>query len=203
MLNYAYVEDGKIDLGDIYDNVLFMRDMDIFDSYEVQSDGNITINYKDEYTCKYYRRVIVLTNSCDIIHGVRHIRMVPLYDVHDIRPDLEKQVKKDIAKMTRDITIEELEKRFQKKLETKLDQIANNYTIGKAYLPKINIKNFCWDFLIADYTEMFVVSYEYLQYLNKNQREKIKLISPYREYVTNKVGAYVSRVGVDDERERD
>lgn len=125
--------------------------------------------------------VIVLSQSCDIV-----------------RPNKLKTVQVAPVSTLREL----LFKIPALKDEEKLESLRRNY-IPRYHLLNINrSKTFNKiGYLVVDFGAVFSISYKTLKSLVKEQPERLTLISPYRERLSQEFARFYMRVGLDDDIE--
>lgn len=127
--------------------------------------------------------VVVMSQSCDIEHGkLTNLLVCPVYP-------LEQYI---------EIMSENSENNITPKLLMKTkNALRNGNNPGYHLLNKIETQSFENDFLLVDFRNVFGVSFEFLKNFIKNDDEsRIRLLSPYREHLSQAFARYFMRVGL-------
>lgn len=183
---YTYIEDGTVEQGDIFKNIFSVEAGDIMMDYTID-EGNIIphLEESERFKSSYgvVPQAIVLSNSCNIELGedrthTDHVVFAPVLT----KAGLKESLKIDS--------------------NSKIKGIMKTIRLGRQYgahaIPPSDIK-IKFDWSIVDFKKVFVISWKFFMLINKKQEFKIRLLSPYREKLSNRFGNYISRVAVEIE----
>ncbi len=113
--------------------------------------------------------VIVMSQSCDIIHKkIELVLVCPFAPLKDINEPLARSAKGR-------------------------EKFRQGNLPGYHLLNKCGIPGFETDFLVVDFRNVFGVP---LDYLNKIQKARVRLLPPYREHLSQAFARFFMRVGL-------
>lgn len=121
--------------------------------------------------------IVVLTQACDLENDpLENIVVAPIYDVSKI------SVKKGTVK--------------DHVTKVHAGRISNQALIGKYDGEK---KELHMNYQIVDFSELFILPYDFLMSFRETHGTRLRLNSPHRELLNQQMGNYFSRIGLPNE----
>ncbi|MBA7659875.1 hypothetical protein ES703_67869 [subsurface metagenome] len=137
----------------------------------IDNPDNLIKEDEISVTVRYYN-VVILSQSCDIVQGKLDLILVcPYWKMKEF----------------------ENFDSFYKKKEAK-EALRRGYLHSFFLLDKCNINGFEHDYLVVNFRTVFSVSLETIKELAKGKR--LRLISPYREHLSQAYAKFMMRVGL-------
>lgn len=123
-------------------------------------------------TAKEYD-VIILSQSCDLIsEKIKLVLVCPFYTLTELG---------------------ETDSNY--KSPAKKNALKNGFVVGMHLLEKCDINN-CNDYLVVDFKSTYAVPLEFLKNIISDRGDRIRLMPPYREHLSQAFARFFMRVGL-------
>lgn len=76
------------------------------------------------------------------------------------------------------------------------ESLRRGYLPGYHLLNKCDIENFKTEYLVVDFKNVYSISYTFLKEFSKNQGNRLRLLPPYREHLSQAFARFFMRVGL-------
>lgn len=166
---YAKINDNSLEQGDIISDCYII----VPPSSESLSEGDdIDVDVKT-------MDIIILSQSCDLVCGREKIDIVlvcPIYDLIEFGENQSPPL-------------------MSKKLREKAENIRKGKEPGYHLLDK-DESNSVNDYKIVDFRNVYGVDINFLRSLSTQQKDRIRLLPPYREHLSQAFARLFMRVGL-------
>lgn len=145
---------------------------DILDSCELVAPTSKTENGKDVEVVEY--DVIIMSQSCDLVQKKLELVLVcPIWALSEFE---DKNPAYKNARMK--------------------ESLRRGYLPGYHLLNKCEIEGFEKEYMVVDFRSVYSVSFDYIIELTLNQGRRLRLLSPYREHLSQAFARFFMRVGL-------
>lgn len=118
--------------------------------------------------------VIVISQSCDLIlKKLKTVIVCPIWTLEQFS-----------------------DKKSDYKKKGRREKLRKGEIIGYHLLNKCDLEGFESDFLIVDFKSVFSIPLTYLQNIIEKKENRIRLLPPYREHLSQAFARFVMRVGL-------
>ena len=164
---YHEVTDGSLEQGDLLNNVPLIALEPPYDAVALEPGNRPRVRVR-------LGRVIVLTQSCDLEAGkVDNVLVCPHFPPEELAT-----------------TIEELRTPKGRK------RVSQGMVVSAYLLPPCNLPGYEGGQRVVNFRQLATVPFDIAMSIADLQRQRIRLVTPYREHIAQALARFIERVGL-------